>query len=571
VSVAAGPALRAANVGRLGSAAFDVLVLGGGINGAVSAAALAGRGARVALVERADFASATSQESSNLVWGGIKYLETYELGLVRRLCRARNTLLRSYPSSVREVRFFTSHSRSFRWPLGIMVLGAWLYWILGGCFTRRPRLLTRRDIAREEPAVALEGLDGGFEYSDAYLPDGDARFVWTFVRTALAHGCVAANYVEAVGSRRDGDEWVTTARDVASGRDLAIRSRVLVNACGPYADLVNARAGVRTAHRHVLSKGIHLLVDRVTPSGRVLTFFADDGRLFFAIPMGSRTCIGTTDTPVESPEVQVTAEDRRFILENINKRIHLARPLTEADIVAERYGVRPLVVDAAGADGRDWMQLSRRHAIEVDAGQRHVTVFGGKLTDCLNVGEEMCAEVGRLGVALPLAGKSWFGEGDPAARQQLLEEARSMGLDSRAPAGSDPASERLWRRFGAGALGMLAAIRRDPAAAAEIVPGGAVLRCEVEEAARGEMVVRLEDLLRRRTALALVERREALRGSAGLREACRILFGEAAEARWAEYFGDAPPPAGQAEARIPAGLDTVGRKEEGGAPRREEG
>jgi len=377
--------------------------------------------------------------------------------------------------------------------------------------------------------------------------------------------------VEAVASRRDGEEWVTTARDLASGQDLAIRSRVLVNACGPYADLVNARAGVRTAHRHVLSKGIHLLVDRVTPSGRVLTFFADDGRLFFAIPMGSRTCIGTTDTPVESPEVQVTAEDRRFILENINKRIRLARPLTEADVVAERCGVRPLVVDAAGADGRDWMQLSRRHAIEVDAGQRHVTVFGGKLTDCLNVGEEMCAEVGRLGVALPLAGKSWFGEGDPAARQQFLEEARSMGLDSQAPAGRDRVSERLWRRFGAGALGMLAAIRRDPAAAAEIIPGGAVLRCEVEEAARGEMVVRLEDLLRRRTALALVERREALRGSAGLRQACRILFGEAAEARWAEYFGDAPAPAGQTEARIPAGLDAVGREEEGGAPRREEG
>jgi glycerol-3-phosphate dehydrogenase len=286
------PSLRQVNVAKLSGERFDVLVLGGGINGAVSAAALAARGVRVALVDRADFASATSQESSNLVWGGIKYLESYEFGLVRKLCRARNRLLRSYPSSVREIRFFTSHSRSFRWPLWMLVAGAWLYWLLGGAFTRRPRLLTRRVIAREEPVVALEGLDGGFEYSDAYLPDGDARFVWTFVRSALGHGCVAANYVESLGSAREGDEWVTRARDVVTGRELAIRSRVLINACGPWADGVNRRAGVHTAHRHVLSKGIHLLVDRVTPSGRVLTFFADDGRLFFVIPMGSRTCIG---------------------------------------------------------------------------------------------------------------------------------------------------------------------------------------------------------------------------------------------------------------------------------------
>jgi len=564
------PTLREANLEKLSQGLFDVLLVGGGINGAVSAAALSARGARVALVDRGDFASATSQESSNLVWGGIKYLESYELGLVRKLCRARNALLRSYPSSVREVRFFTSHSTTFRWPLWIMVLGSWLYWILGGGFTRRPRLLTRRDIAREEPAVAQEGLDGGFEYSDAYLPDTDARFVWTFVRTALEHGCAAANYVEVLGSRREGEAWVTAARDVATGRELSIRSRVLVNACGPYADRVNAGAGVRTVHRHVLSKGIHLLVDRVTPSGRVLTFFADDGRLFFAIPMGSRTCIGTTDTPVESPEVQVTAEDRRFVLDNINKRLCLSRPLTEADVVAERCGVRPLVVDAAGAGGRDWMQLSRRHAIEVDAGQRHVTIFGGKLTDCLNVGEEICAEIQDLGVALAQSGRPWFGE-DPAARQQLLEEARRMGLDSGASPGADPIAERLWRRFGAGALPLLAAIRRDPAAAAEVVPGGDVLRCEVEEAARGEMVVRLEDLLRRRTSLALVVRREVLRGSEGLREACRILFGAAADTRWAEYFADAPPAARRAQVGFPRERDAVGREEAGGGPEREEG
>src|SRR5882672_6697821 len=105
------PSLRDTNLDKLGTLRFDVLVLGGGINGAVSAAALATRGAKVALIDRGDFASVTSQQSSNLAWGGIKYLETYEFGLVRKLCRARNRLLRAYPSTVQEIRFFTSVAR----------------------------------------------------------------------------------------------------------------------------------------------------------------------------------------------------------------------------------------------------------------------------------------------------------------------------------------------------------------------------------------------------------------------------------------------------------------------------
>ncbi|HSN92311.1 MAG TPA: FAD-dependent oxidoreductase, partial [Anaeromyxobacteraceae bacterium] len=222
------PALRNTNVEKLSRGTFDVLVVGGGINGAVSAAALAARGVSVALVDRGDFASATSQASSNLAWGGIKYLESLELGLVRKLCRARNELIRAYPSTVQEIRFYTSHARGFRHGRLKLLLGAWLYWAIGGFFTRRPRLLSREDIAREEPIVALEGLDGGFEYSDAFLHDNDARFVWLFVRSALDRGCIAANYVESLGSTREGDLWITRARDAVSGREIRIASRVLV-------------------------------------------------------------------------------------------------------------------------------------------------------------------------------------------------------------------------------------------------------------------------------------------------------------------------------------------------------
>jgi glycerol-3-phosphate dehydrogenase len=516
---------------------FDVAVLGGGINGAVTAAALAARGAQVALLERRDFGSATSQESSNLVWGGVKYLESYELGLVTKLCRARNQLLRSFPSSVREIRFYTAHERSFRHARWKVALGTWVYWVLGGCFTRPPRLLSTRTMSLEEPILSLEGLDGGIEYSDAFLPDGDARFVWSFVRSALDRGCAAVNYVEAQGSRREGGLWTTRARDAVGGRELSVCSRLLVNACGPLADAVNERDGVATAHRHVLSKGIHLVVDQVTPSPRVLTFFADDGRLFFVIPMGTKTCIGTTDTPVDRPDVGVTPEDRRFVLDNINKRLRLARPLDERDIVAERCGVRPLAVVAGAAVGRDWMQLSRRHVIETDAAAGHVTIFGGKLTDCVNVGERLCAEAQDLGVALRWPERPWYGEPPPAVREEFFHQARLMGLDERLAAGSvEPPSARLWRRHGAEALSMLESIRRDPRSAEVAIESSAVLRCEVAEAASRELVVTLEDFLRRRTDVALVVRREDLRQAPGLSEVSRVLFGEDARLRLAEYF-----------------------------------
>ncbi|HUJ29389.1 MAG TPA: glycerol-3-phosphate dehydrogenase/oxidase [Myxococcales bacterium] len=536
-----GRKLRETMLDKLGAGRFDVLVLGGGINGAVSAAAISARGAKVGLIDRADFASVTSQQSSNLAWGGIKYLETFELGLVRKLCMARNELIRAYPSTVQEIRFFTSVARGFRHGRLKLLLGAWLYWAIGNFFTRRPRLLSRAEIAAEEPIIETSALQGGFEYSDAYLHDNDARFVWGFVRSALDRGCIAANYVEALGSTREGDGWVTRVREVLSGREFEIRSRLLINACGPYADALNARDGIQTAHRHVFSKGIHILVDRLTQHRRVLTFFADDGRLFFVIPMGAKTCIGTTDTRVERPDVEVTPEDRKFVLDNINKRLKLPRPLSGADIIAERCGVRPLVVSAATGAGaaRDWMQLSRKHAIEVDAHRGHLTIFGGKLTDCLNVGEEISALVERLEITLPYAGRRWYGEPPVAVREEYFHQARLMDLDGLTSRhSSEKLSTRLWRRYGAEALPMLDAIRRDPRQAEVIIETSEYIRCELDEAMRREMVVKLEDFLRRRSKIALVVRRAEIERAAGLREAARIFFGDDAEAKIAEYFGD---------------------------------
>ena len=556
--------LRATLVQRLPTNVFDVVIVGGGINGAVTAACLAARGAKVALIDRGDFAGETSENSSNLAWGGIKYLEGFEFGLVRKLCRSRNHLIDSYPSTVKEIRFFATHEKGFRHSRLKLFLGALLYWVIGSFFTKKPRLLDVADLQREEPIVRTDDADGGFEYSDAYFHDNDARFVWGFIRTALDHGATCVNYVESRVARRQGKHWRVDARDVLTGKTFTIKAGVMVNAAGPWVDDHNRRTGVRTAHQHVFSKGIHLIVPRITKSQRVLTFFADDGRLFFVIPMGHRTCVGTTDTRVDSPSTEVTDEDRAFVLDNINKRLALPKPLTTQDVLSERCGVRPLATLREGkGDNPDWMQMSRKHAVDVSEDDKHISIFGGKLTDCLNVGDEIARLCHAMGTPCPHPNAAWYGEPPAATRERFFHMASLMGLDElTSKTAAEPLSVRLWRRYGISAFAMLESIRADVAQAELVINGAEYTRCEIEHTANNEMIGKLEDFLRRRSKIAMVMRKEEIRTAPGLHEAARVFFGDAADAKIAEYFGDEPQPSTTvqetdpppASATIPEGL-----------------
>ncbi|MFC2990680.1 glycerol-3-phosphate dehydrogenase/oxidase [Halomonas tibetensis] len=529
--------LRQNNLRKLPQRCFDVLVVGGGINGASAAAAMSGKGARVALIDKGDFAGSTSMHSSNLVWGGIKYMESGDFALVRKLCRSRNHLIKSYPSSVQEIRFLTTINKGFRHHPLVPWAGTWLYWLMGSFFTQRPHYLKPSTLHDREPIIDVGSAVGGFEYSDAYLHDNDARFVFNFVRAALDFGTVAANYVEYLASRREQGVWITRARDVMTGDTFEIRSKVLINAAGPWVDQLNQLAGQSTQHHHVFSKGIHLIVPQLTDSRRVLAFFADDGRLFFVIPMGPRTCIGTTDTRVETPEVGATEEDIRFVLDNINKRLALSKPLAESDIIATRCGVRPLAVKPSSGGERDFLNLSRKHAIDLDSQQAHLSIFGGKLTDCLNVGEEVVEAVRGLGIELPYPEQRWYGEPDASVRDAFMHQARLMDLDAMTVEhASEPLSQRLWRRYGSQALEMLEAIRQDERQAEVLIEGTEYLRVELEQARRREMVTRLEDFLRRRSKVSLVVSEASIRRSPGLREACDILFGDQAQERLKEYL-----------------------------------
>ena len=336
---------------------FDVLVVGAGINGAVSAASLAGRGATVALIDRGDFGSFTSQESSNLVWGGFKYLEHYELPLVFGLCRSRNRLMKAYPDNIKEIGFLAALDRTAPYRPWFAALGATAYWMIGLFGTKPPKLFDAETIKEAEPAINTRSVRGGIQYQDAYLIDNDSRFVFSFVRSAIEAGATAANYVELV-QRRSGWASGGSPGSATSTAARSSRHRRARSSTPPARSSTTSTAqwGLTTEHRIVYSKGIHLVVPRLTTTrhDRVLAFFDDTQRLFYVIPMGRRSVIGTTDTRVDTP---VHRGRPRTTASSCSTRSTpgstCAQPLTVADIIAERSGVRPLVVKRGGGDHTD--------------------------------------------------------------------------------------------------------------------------------------------------------------------------------------------------------------------------
>ena len=317
---------RTTQLQRQKSDLFDLLIIGGGINGAVSAASLAARGAKVALIDQGDFASSTSQASSNLIWGGIKYLESYEFPLVYKLCRSRNLLLKSYPSMIHQKRFFAPLEQGMGWKRSapILAIGTWIYWLFGAGKTRPPTYLNLASMQQKEPFLNLNHCNSGIEYSDAMIVEHDARFVFHFIRSAIRAGAAVANYVHSRQSIQQEDGlWQTKVQDLRGGEEYLLRSKVVINAAGPYVDGVNRSNQIGTKTHHLFSKGIHLVVKKFTKQDHIMAFFDNGGRLFFVIPLGTVSIIGTTDTPHVTPDSSVTDQDRDYVLDN--KSVIVAR------------------------------------------------------------------------------------------------------------------------------------------------------------------------------------------------------------------------------------------------------
>jgi glycerol-3-phosphate dehydrogenase len=500
---------------------FDVAIIGGGINGAVSAAILSARGVKVILIEQNDFASFTSQESSNMVWGGIKYLQTYEVPLVWALCGSRNELMRAFPNRIKATSFFAAVGPTAPFGKILGFFGASLYWILGRFKTKSPEYYSRDSAKEHEPLISTEGLKGAVQYDDALLLDNDSRFVWDFIKSAKKYGATCLNYVKMVHAEESPDGWSLKVVDQITGEEKQVKSEIFINAAGPFASELNNNLGAVTKNTLALSKGIHLVVPKLTDHEHVMAFFDDDQRLFYVIPMHDRSVIGTTDTRVSEPTNQVTDEDRDFVLQQANRCLELFKPLTKADIISERSGVRPLVVkQKEDVKAQDWTSLSRKHEIEVDKKKKLITIFGGKLTDCINVGKEVSDLVKKFGIK-EIRNRKWYGEDLEITSSTYFSEVaeffpKNLDLAKKLLAG-------LIRRHGAGIEEILNLWRTDGKNSQVVFEGLDFTKGELIYILENEEVIKPDDLLRRRTPIQLVRTQAEIEQNKVLQEVLSLL------------------------------------------------
>ncbi len=504
---------------------FDALIIGGGINGSVIANCLSANGYKIALIEKKDFASFTSQESSNLIWGGIKYLENFELSLVNDLCKSRNELMKAFPSRLKEIRFFaTRYKGDKRWLL-TYYLGAWLYQIMGRFHTSPPKIYTPKMLSKTEPNVTTKNASGSLEYSDSYLVDNDARFIYHFIEKSIDNNALALNYLEALQFKKNDQHWLTEAIDHITNQKVSISSKWIINAAGPFADGINKKNQVDTKHQHVFSKGVHLVVPKISDKKNVITFLSEDKRPIYIIPMQHRSCIGTTDTKVTELPPTVTEDDRAFILKNINRYLNRPNPLTTKDIIAERCGVRPLVVSSSSQTNQeaDWLSISRKHKVEHDVEKKIISIFGGKLTDCLNTANETL-EILAKETPIPKIKSNWYGE-EIQQKQQTITKLKECFDEEQ--------SERLWRRYGTKSLLILAS-QKEPIN--YLFDEKLYFEKEIEYILENEFVYTLDDLFRRRTELGLIYTKAELMNNSILKNLCNKHFTDGFEKNWSQYF-----------------------------------
>ena len=452
-------ASRQRAIAALTDGELDLIVVGGGITGTGAALDAATRGLRVGLVEAHDLAAGTSSASSKLIHGGLRYLEMGDVGLVREALRERELLLtHTAPHLVEPVPFlWPLHGRG--WERAYLGAGLLLYDSLGGARSvPRHRHLSRRGALAEAPALRPDGLVGAVQFHDAL--EDDARMTAVVARTAAAHGAHVATRVRVTGFRRPGE---VEAVDEEGGEPLLLRARHVVAAVGAWTDRLRELAGGRSAWRNVHSKGIHVFVarDRIRMSTGLLA--RTEKSVLFVIPWQGGWLIGDTDTPwAYGPGRPVaTGADVDYLLATTNAL--LATPLRREDVHGVTAGLRPLV---AQAHRSDTTRISRKHVVESPA-PGLTTIAGGKYTTYRVMAADLI---------------------DAAARA-LGTGARSVTRDVPLHAGRDEE------------LAALVAAR--PELGEPLEGGGGHRRAEVVHACTREGALHLEDVLERRTRLAL--------------------------------------------------------------------
>jgi glycerol-3-phosphate dehydrogenase len=476
----------------------DLLIVGGGINGAGIARDAVGRGLSVVLCEQGDLAGYTSSASTKLIHGGLRYLEYYEFRLVREALFERERLLESAPHIIWPLRFILPHEKGIR-PAWFVRLGLFMYDHLAP----RKKLPGTEAIklTRHPAGQALKpGFDTAFVYSDCWVED--SRMVALNALDAFEKGADIRVRTKLISARREGDLWVASLQDVESGQTEEVRARVIVNAGGPFvADVLNSKLGLNTTKNVRLVKGSHIVVPRLFDTKEAFILQNTDKRIVFAIPYQEKfTLIGTTDIPVESvpdKKVEISPDEIQYLCNVVNH--FFKRQVTPAEVVWTYSGVRPLFDDGSS----NASAVTRDYVFDMDAPQGQapvLSIFGGKITTFRKLSEHALEEL-----------KPFF----PSMKPSWTEKAKMPGGDmpdadfdrffatvrQRWPFLPEHLAHRLARAYGTrmeellGSATSLADLGEDF--------GAGLLAAEVDYLVRREWARTAEDILWRRSKLGL--------------------------------------------------------------------
>jgi glycerol-3-phosphate dehydrogenase len=479
----------------------DVLIVGGGVNGAGIARDLAGRGLSVVLVEQDDLASHTSSSSTKLIHGGLRYLEHREFALVRKALAEREVLLRIAPHIMWPMRFVMPHEPSMR-PFWMIRAGLFLYDHLA----RRELLAGSEtiDLRRHPAGLPMKPfLRRAFVYSDGWVDD--ARLVVLNAMDARDRGAQILTRCRCVQARREGGLWSAELRSTVDQGAWSVQARLLVNAAGPWAaEFLQQQAGVKGGRTLRLVKGSHIVIPRLFEHDDAYLLQAPDRRVIFVIPYEEHfTLVGTTDVevPALATPVKIDANEIQYLCDQVNR--YFERQILPAHVVWSYAGVRPLLEDEAS----DASSVTRDYQLELDTnGPVLLSVWGGKITTYRKLAEEAARLIaGQLGVerpdwteaqALPGGDLSpWLTPSDRPDRDidqflaQLVAEFPAL----------PPALLRRWVRAYGGLV--RAFLTPDRPLGEELAPG--VFEGELRYLRASEWALTLEDVLWRRSKLGL--------------------------------------------------------------------
>jgi glycerol-3-phosphate dehydrogenase len=502
------PERREADLARLRTERFDVVIVGGGVTGAGAAVDAASRGLKVALVEARDLASGTSSRSTKLVHGGLRYLEQFDLGLVHEALRERGLLAtRLAPHLVRPMPFLLplprnpGHGGLLRgyYGTGVAAYDAFAGLVRHGRGMPLHRHLSAKTARRVFPSLRDDTVGGAIRYYDAQVDD--ARLVTTLARTAASLGAAVVTSARVTGFLRAAREVRgVSVVDSESGDTFDVAAGAVIAATGVWSDdvaeMIAAGGGpFRPGLRVRASKGVHVVVPRSAISGEAGLILRTEKSVLFVVPWGGHWIVGTTDTdwPLDRAHPAASANDIAYILSRVNQV--LDRPLTTSDIEGVYAGLRPLL---SGED-ESTSALSREHAV-IEPMLGLMLVAGGKLTTYRVMAADVVDRaVRRLGGTrvrsrtdqLPLLGadgyhQMWRDREDLARRHGI-----AVGV-----------AEHLVERYGTVATELLSAMDRDPSLARPLAGAPDYLAAEVAHAASAEGARHLEDVLARRTRIS---------------------------------------------------------------------